>query len=122
LSKNPINYTVRFILELVGLYAFGLWGWQATTNDFLRFILAIGLPLIAATIWGVFGTTGDSRGKPVIAIAGWLRLALEVAFFVLATGAFYAAGAPVAGLVFGVVALVQTLSAYDRLGWLLTHR
>jgi hypothetical protein len=120
-SKNPINYTIRFILELVGLYAFGLWGWQAAANDFLRFILAIGLPLIAATIWGVFGTTGDSRGKPVITVVGWLRLALEVGYFALATGAFYAAGAPGAALVFGVVALMQTLSAYDRLGWLLTH-
>jgi len=120
-SKNPINYTVRFILELVGLYAFGLWGWQAAAGDLLRFSLAIGLPLIAATIWGVFGTTGDSRGKPVIAIAGWLRLVLEVGFFALATAAFYVAGAPVAALVFGVVALVQTLSAYDRLGWLISH-
>jgi hypothetical protein len=50
-----------------------------------------------------------------------LRLVLEVGYFALATAAFYAAGAPVAALVFGVAALVQTLSAYDRLGWLISH-
>ena len=123
MSKNPINYTVRFILELAGLYAFGLWGWQASDNIFLRLALAIGLPLLAATAWGVFSTIGDSRGqgKALIAVPGWLRLALEVGYFALATWAFYAAGADTAGLVFGLVALVQTLLAYDRLGWLLTH-
>ena len=124
MSRNPLNYTVRFILELVGLYALGLWGWQATDNTFLRLVLAIGLPVVAAAAWGVFGTVGDSRGqggKPPVAVPGWARLALEVAYFALATWAFIAAGAATAGVIFGLVALVQTLLAYDRLGWLLTH-
>lgn len=124
MSKNPINYTVRFILELVGLYAFGLWGWQATDNTFLRIILAVGLPVLAATAWGVFGTVGDSRGqggKPPIAVPGWIRLAVEVAYLALAAGAFIAAGAATAGLIFGLVAFVQTALTYDRIGWLLSH-
>src|SRR3954447_25128752 len=101
MSQNPINYTVRFILELVGLYALGLWGWQSTDNTFIRFVLAIGLPLVAAAAWGVFGTLNDaSRGKPVIAVPGWLRLTLEVIYFALATWAFIAAGATTVGLVF----------------------
>ena len=124
-SRNPINYTVHFILELVGLYAFGLWGWQASDNGIIRLILAIGLPLVAGVAWGVFGTPGDKRGRPEIKIPveipGWLRLALEVGYFALATLAFYAVGDTTVALVFGLVALVQTLLAYDRIGWLLTH-
>src|SRR4051794_8990145 len=114
MSKNPINYTVRFILELVGLYAFGLWGWQFSDNTVLRLLLAIVLPVLAATAWGVFSTVGDSRGqgKALVAVPGWARLALEVAYFALATWAFVAAGAATVGLVFGLVALVQTLLAY----------
>ncbi|HEX2912538.1 MAG TPA: YrdB family protein [Chloroflexia bacterium] len=120
MSGNPVNLGVRFLLELVGLYAFGFYGWQAN-DGFLRIVLAIGLPLLAAAIWGIFGTTGDNRGAPVIAVPGAVRLGIELIFFVLATLAFYAGGAPTAALVFGVVSLVQNLASYDRMGWLLGH-
>lgn len=121
MAHHPINYTVHFFLELVGLYAFGLWGWQSTDNGLLRVVLAIGLPAAAAAVWGVFGTAGDSRGKPVVNVPGWVRIVIEFGYFGLATWAFYAAGATTAGLIFGLVALVQMLTGYDRLGWLLTH-
>ena len=41
MGTNPINLGVRFILELVALYAFGRWGWNQSTG-WLRFVLAIG--------------------------------------------------------------------------------
>jgi hypothetical protein len=121
MAHHPLNYTVHFFLELAGLYALGLWGWTVTDNGGLRVALAIGLPVLAAAVWGIFGTTGDSRGAPVIKVPGWVRLVIELGYFALATGAFFAAGATIAGLIFGLVALVQVLTAYDRLGWLLTH-
>jgi hypothetical protein len=51
MSQNPINLAVRFLLELVGLYAFGLWGWTQHAG-FLRYLLVIGLPVVAAALWG----------------------------------------------------------------------
>lgn len=121
MAHHPINYTIHFFLELAGLYALGLWGWTVTDNGVLRFVLAIGLPVLAAAVWGVFGTEGDSRGAPVVKVPGWVRLVIEFGYFVLATLAFLAAGAAIAGLIFGIVALVQMLTGYDRIGWLLTH-
>ena len=121
MAHHPINYTVHFFLELAGLYALGLWGWTVTDNGVFRVVLAIGLPALAAVVWGVFGTPGDSRGKPEINVPGWVRLFIESGYFILATLAFISAGAATAGLIFGIVALVQMLTGYDRIGWLLAH-
>lgn len=121
MAHHPVNYTVHFFLELAGLYALGLWGWTFTDNTLLRIILMLGLPILAAAVWGIFGTEGDSRGAPVIKVPGWVRLVIEFSYFALATWAFFAAGATTAGWVFGIVALVQMLTGYDRLGWLLSH-
>lgn len=122
--NNPINLLVAFLLELVALFAFGFWGWYAGDGIF-KILLAIALPVLGAVIWGVFGTVGDSRGqpesKPPVAVAGPIRLAIEVGIFILATLAFLAAGATLAGIIFGVVALVQRLVSYQRVMWLLRH-
>ena len=122
--NNPINLLVAFLLELVALFAFGFWGWYVGDGIF-KILLAIALPVLGAVIWGVFGTVGDSRGqpgsKPPVAVAGPVRLAIEVGIFILATLAFLAAGATLAGIIFGVVALVQRLVSYQRVMWLLRH-
>lgn len=121
---NPVNLLVAFLLELVALFAFGLWGWYVG-EGFFKLLLAIILPVLAAIIWGVFGTVGDSRGqpgtKPPVAVSGPIRLALEVGIFVLATLAFWAAGLPTLALIYGLVALVQRLVSYQRVVWLLRH-
>ncbi|MCI0714312.1 MAG: YrdB family protein, partial [Chloroflexi bacterium] len=75
MSKNPLNLALRFFLELAALYAMGYWAW--TQNEgLLRIVLTIGLPLVAAAMWGVFRVPGDPKDAPV-AIPGWLRLVLE---------------------------------------------
>ena len=93
MSQNPLNLAVRFALELAGLYAFGLWGWTQHTG-ILRYLLAIGLPLFAATLWGIFRVPADAsaNGKAPVPVAGWLRLLLEVLFFTSAAWCFFNAG------------------------------
>ncbi len=120
MSLNPINLAVRFLLELSALLAIGFWGWRQGEGLF-RFVLAIGLPLIAAVLWGTFAVPDDpSRsGKAPVPVPGIVRLALELAFFAFATWALYKAGATQLSWLLGGVTLIHYVSSYDRLWWLI---
>ena len=119
MSQNPINLAVRFLLELVGLYAFGLWGWTQHAG-ILRYLLVIGLPVLAATLWGTFRVPADAsaNGKAPVPVAGWLRFLLEVVFFTSAAWCLFDAGAVHAGYIFSGIALIHYLISYDRILWL----
>ena len=120
MGSNPINLAVRFVLEIIALYAFGRWGWLQSTG-WTRFALAIGLPLLAMTLWGTFAVPADpSRsGNAPIPISGSVRVLLELTFFSLATWAYFGFGKPGWGTVCGVVVLIHYAISYDRIGWLL---
>jgi uncharacterized protein DUF2568 len=49
MGQNPLNLALRFFLELAALYFIGNWGWTRHTGV-LRYLLAFGLPLLAAVI------------------------------------------------------------------------
>jgi len=114
MSNHPLNLTLRFALEIAGLFAFALWGWTQH-GGVLRYYLAIAAPLAAAILWGVFRAEEPiGPKKPPVTIPGWLRLALEFAFFGLAVWAFYASDRPTWGLVFALLILLHYLVSYDR--------
>ena len=123
MGTNPINLAVRFILELTALFAFGYWGWSQHEGG-MRFILAIGLPILAMVLWGTFAVLDDpSRsGLAPVPVPGIIRLALELAFFALATWAFFASGRSNWGTIFGIVVFVHYLISYDRIAWLLKQK
>jgi len=75
MSQNPINLAVRFLLELVGLYAFGLWGWTQHAG-FLSYLLVIGLPVSAATPVGNFPRASGCKRKWQSACASGRLVAL----------------------------------------------
>ena len=119
---HPINLALRFILEMVALLALAFWGW--TTHDgMVRFLWAIGLPLLSAVIWGTFAVPDDrSRsGKAPVAVPGVLRLLLELAFFGLATWALIDAGQQTVGYLFGFVVIIHYALSYDRIIWLVKN-
>jgi len=120
MSQNPINLIVRFFLELAALIAMGYRGWMQN-DGVLRYLLAVGLPLLAASVWGTFRVPADASasGKAPVAVRGWLRLLIELTFFAFATWGLFDAGAIKAGWIFGGIALVHYLISYDRIGWLL---
>ena len=80
MSNNPLNLGLRFILELVMLYALGFWGWTRHAG-FLRYLLTIGLPLLAAGLWGVFRVPEDAsaNGKAPVPVPGWRAACPRVA-------------------------------------------
>lgn len=102
---HPLNLALRFALELAMLASLGVWG-RARFDGALGWVAAIGVPLLAATLWGVFAVPGDpSRGQDgVVAVPGVVRLALELGLFALAVLALR--DTQRVGLAFALAALV----------------
>ncbi len=78
-----INLGLAFVLELVGLAVFAWWGWNAGSNTALRLVLALGLPVFAAVLWGLFAAPTANYGSPVVTAV------VKVAFFGLASLALW---------------------------------
>ena len=122
MANHPANLAFRFLLELFGLAAFAYWGWSVGGG--WRWPLAIGLPVLAAVIWGTFRTPGDSsHGQHVpVAVHGIIRLMLELGFFGLAVVALFHAGATIPALILAVLVTVHYILSWDRVLWLLLMR
>lgn len=120
MGSHPINLAVRFLLEIAGLVAIGYWGWSQH-DGLLRFVLAIGGPLIAAALWATFAVPADpSRsGKAPVPVPGIVRLLLELAFFAFAAWALYDAGNIVLSLILATIVVIHYALSYDRIAWLL---
>ncbi|MGZ9167053.1 MAG: YrdB family protein [Anaerolineales bacterium] len=117
MGQHPLNLGLRFFLELAALYCIGYWGW-AQYDGALRYLMAFGLPFLAAVIWGTFRVPGDG-GAPRVRVSGIVRLLIEVIFFGFAVWGLFDAGATTAGWIVGALTLFHYVISYDRIGWLL---
>ena len=119
MGSNPINLALRFVLEIIMFVAMALWGWRQG-DGFLRFVFALGVPLIAAILWGTFAVPGDpSRsGKSPVRTPGIIRLLLELALFGFGTWAIYDMGYVTVSMVYGALVLIHYGLSYDRILWL----
>ena len=119
MGSNPINLAVRFTFEIAGLVALGWWGWNQG-EGILRFMLALGIPFLAAVLWGTFAVPDDpSRsGEARVPVPGIVRLMLELAFFILATLSLFATGLTTLGWIYGIAVLIHYVISYDRVMWL----
>lgn len=117
MSSNPINLTLRFLLELSALFSIGVWGWQKG-EGLTSYLFAIVLPVIAAAIWGTFRVPNDPGHAPV-AIPGILRLAYEVVFFGFATWALMDASYVTLGWAIAIILIIHYIISYDRVIWLI---
>lgn len=122
MGTHPINLALRFLLELSALGVFVMWGWIVGSNSspWIGNSLAISLPVLAATVWGVFNVPGDpSRSgiAPVI-IPGVLRLLIELTFFGLATYCLNDLNYTNLYWIFGGVVVLHYIVSYDRVLWL----
>ena len=119
MGSNPINLTVRFILEIIALISIGAWA-KSRFPGALGFVLMIVFPLIAAVIWGTFNVAGDpSRsGAAPVPVPGIVRLLIELLILGFGGWALYSLN-PTYGWIFGAVTLVHYLLSYDRIVWLL---
>ena len=119
MGSHPVNLAVRFLLELTALLATGIWGWRQG-EGWIRFVLALGIPVILAAIWGTFAVPDDpSRsGSAPIVVPGIIRLAIELAIFAFATSALHDLSATRLSLIFGIIVTIHYIISYDRIVWL----
>jgi hypothetical protein len=102
---NPLqaaNLTIRFLLELCALASLAYWGWQAGDSDAVHAVLAIGAPLLAATVWGLF--VAPRATHPLDPVP---KLIVELLVFGAAGAALAAAGHAGLGVLFFIVAVVN---------------
>jgi hypothetical protein len=116
-AVHTLNLGFRFALELAALFAMGRWGW-AQGSGFWRFALALGVPAVAAVLWGVFRVPNDPGPAPV-AVPGAVRLLLEIAFFGFAVWALWDTGAVTWAWVFAAALLLHYALDLPRVRWLL---
>lgn len=117
MANHPVNLALRFILEIFALIALGYWGWTQTSGSW-HILWALGLPALAAILWGTFRVPNDP-GKAPVPIPGGLRLALELIIFAAAVMALYDAGLVLLSNIFGLLVLGHYLASYDRIIWLI---
>ncbi len=123
LAKHPVNSAVRFLLELIAIAAFGIWGYHQSDTS-LKILLAILLPLGFAMLWGVFAVKDDpSRsGKTVVQTPGILRLLLELGLFGAAAWMMLDLNYSLVALIFGLSVVIHYFVSFDRIAWLLKQK
>jgi len=100
------NEVLAFLVELVAIAAFAFWGLAVGDGVAAKAALAIGAPLAAAVLWGLFAAP---RARYKIPLAG--QLAVKVLVLGGAVVTMFATGHPVLGAVFGVIVVVNTAAA-----------
>lgn len=97
-----LNATLAFLLELAMLASLGYWGYQSTASVWLKWSLAIGLPLIAIVIWSVYFAPKAIRRLSIVPGA-----LLSLGLFLLAALALYSTNQPVAAMVLATLGIVN---------------
>jgi hypothetical protein len=112
LSGTPhvVNETLAFLLELLALAALAWWGAEAGSGLFLHLLLGIGIPLVAAAVWGIFASPKARVRLPLAGI-----LAVKALVFGAAMLAIDGLGHRALAVAFGVIATANTvIAALDR--------
>ena len=122
MGSHPVNLAIRFLLEIIVLIAIGLWGWRQS-ESWPRYLLAIGIPVLLAVIWGTFAVPDDpSRsGAAPVPVPGLLRLAIELGMFAFASWVLYDMGYDKLWWILGLIVLLHYIASYDRIIWLVSQ-
>lgn len=75
-ALKGINLVVRFLLEIFVLISVGYWGFKTGLGWLLKLFFGIGLPLLIAVVWGMFGSP-----KASFHLQGFSLLVLEIIVF-----------------------------------------
>jgi hypothetical protein len=104
------NLAVKFVLELVALAGFAIWGASADGTA-LAVLLAIGTPVLAAALWGAFAAPRAKRRLPT-----QIRIPFELCVFALAAIGLALAGDAGVAAAFAIVVAVNAvlLTAFEQ--------
>jgi Protein of unknown function (DUF2568) len=109
-ALHAVNEGLAFGLELLMLAGLCWWGAAQHASVAARIGLAVAAPAVAVIAWSLFAAPKARIRVPLAAV-----LAVKVVLFGAAATGVYAIGQHVAGVAFGIVALVNTgIAAADR--------
>jgi hypothetical protein len=97
-----LNLAIRFILELILLFSIGYWGFHYGSGLMAQAALGIGLPLLAAVIWGMSISPKAKVKLPFAAV-----LLIECVIFAIAVACQIASGFVTFAIVFALVVLAN---------------
>jgi hypothetical protein len=101
---QTLNTAVSFLLELVMLAAFAIWGFYGEKSLSLKWLLGIGLPLLTAILWGVFFAP-----RSAYRLKGMAYILLSLILFLLGAVALFYSEHPILAIVFAVIAVINRL-------------
>jgi hypothetical protein len=99
---KALNLLLSFLLELAMLAALGLFGFTAWKNALMAWVLGLGLPFLAAILWGIFAAPRSRRRLPQNP-----RLLFAFVLFSLSGAALYGADHPSAAFDFLLLSAVN---------------
>ena len=114
------NEVLRFLLEMAALFALGYAGWNLVDDALVSVVLATALPLLGATVWGVFRVDGDPKVAP-IPVPGVVRLCIEVDVFTSAVVLLAVVGQAVAAGILAALVVGHYVWGHRRVRWLVRH-
>lgn len=97
------NLTVAFLLELCALAALGYWGLRTGSGPVARSALAVGAPLLAAVLWGLFAAPGAPVSVPLASVV------VQLLVFGAAATALYATGRHTLAVTFAVLVVANSI-------------
>ena len=109
------NLALRFLLELCALAALGYWGFQTGQSLSVKIGLAIGVPLLAAVVWGTFISPRATVRMPT-----WVWLVLQAAVFGCAAAGLAATGQRTLAGVFVLAVAINSLLLLQLYLWYYT--
>ena len=117
------NLALRFGLEVAALIALGAASWTTSSGP-TRWAAVVIVPAVAVASWGLFNIADDpSRsGQAPVEVAGWLRLAIELAVLGGAAAALALTGRPLVALGLAFLIVVHYAASWRRIQWLLDSR
>ncbi|MEH7308638.1 YrdB family protein [Neobacillus drentensis] len=96
------NIGVRFLLEILVLIILGFWGFKVSQGTILKIIVGIGLPLLIAVIWGLFGAP-----KATYLLSGFPFLLLEIVVFGLPVIALLSLEKQALAFIYGLITVIN---------------
>ncbi|MQC18044.1 MAG: DUF2568 domain-containing protein [Chloroflexi bacterium] len=114
------NEVLRFLLEIAALFALGYAGWNLVDDALVSVVLATVLPLLGATVWGVFRVDGDPK-VALVPVPGVVRLCIEVDVFTSAVVLLAVVGQAVAAGILAALVVGHYAWGHRRVRWLVRH-
>ena len=103
-ALKSLNLALRFILEVLALVALGYWGFNAGRGTAIRWILALGIPIVAVVLWALFVSPQATLEVPVA-----VRIAIELAILGAAALALFVTGHPALGIAYAAVVVANRI-------------